>query len=150
GQNRERQSLERKITQQAKEMLAGENLSQLSAIVLAHEEWHPGVIGIVASRLCETFGRPTLLIASRADPAPGSGRSILGYPLHEALQACDDELCSHGGHASAAGFKVALDRIDARRKRVRAHAPAHFSAGRPSPSPPPPPRGPAPHPPVPL
>ena len=133
GQNRERQNLERKITQQAKDMLAAEDWSTLSAIVLAHDEWHPGVIGIVAGRLSETFGRPTLLIASRSDPAPGSGRSIPGFALHTALAACDSELFSHGGHAAAAGLKIALDRIDSFRARFTAYTAAHFPDGVPAP-----------------
>src|SRR5207244_432434 len=97
------------------------------------EEWHPGVIGIVAGRLADTYGRPTLLVASRSDPAPGSGRSIPGFALHEALQACHAELRSHGGHAAAAGFRIALDRLDAFRECMCAYAAAHFPEGVPPP-----------------
>src|SRR5207244_3076343 len=76
GQNKERQGLERRISTHARQMLEEPALANLPAIVLAHEDWHPGVIGIVAGRLAEQYGKPTLMIASRSDPAPGSGRSI--------------------------------------------------------------------------
>lgn len=133
NQNKERQALERKITQHAKSMLEGIDPQTLSAIVLAHPDWHPGVIGIVAGRLVEAYGRPTLMIASQAEASPGSGRSIPGFALHEALQACDSELVKHGGHAAAAGFQVYTDRIDRLRERFCAYAAAHYPAGVPAP-----------------
>src|SRR5262249_22289719 len=122
-----------KVTQHAKEMLASADWSNLAAIVLANEEWHPGVIGIVAGRLAETFGRPTLLITSQTDPASGSGRSIPGFELHEALRACDGALFSHGGHSAAAGFKVALNRIDSFRLLFHSYTAAQFPGGVPPP-----------------
>jgi single-stranded-DNA-specific exonuclease len=134
GQNRERQSLERKITAHAKELLADPAFDALPAIVLANAEWHPGVIGIVAGRLAEAFGKPTLIISSRSDPAPGSGRSIAGFALHEALAECDDVLCSHGGHSAAAGFRVALNKLDELRQRFCDHAARHFPKGIPAPT----------------
>ncbi len=133
GQNRERQALERRIAAQAREMLEKPAFANLPAIVLASDEWHAGVIGIVAGRLAEQFGKPTLLIASRGDPAPGSGRSIPGFSLHEALHACANDLISHGGHAAAAGFRVALDRVDQFRERFCEQAAAHFPGGPPAP-----------------
>jgi single-stranded-DNA-specific exonuclease len=134
GQNRERQSLERKITAHAKELLADPALAELPAIVLANAEWHPGVIGIVAGRLAEAFGKPTLIVSSRCDPAPGSGRSIPGFALHEALAACDEVLCSHGGHSAAAGFRVALNQLDELRQRFCDHTGRHFPTGIPAPT----------------
>ena len=133
GQNKERQNLERMIVHQAKEMVAEQKAAKFPALVLADPDWHPGVIGIVAGRLAEAFGRPTLLIASGSDPAPGSGRSIPGFALHEALTACSADLCSHGGHAAAAGFRVALDRIDAFRAAFSAYTAAQFPGGLPPP-----------------
>ncbi|MFL5339137.1 MAG: single-stranded-DNA-specific exonuclease RecJ [Gemmataceae bacterium] len=133
GQNKERQSLERKITQQAKDFLADQDLAQMPALVLANEEWHAGVIGIVAGRLAEAFGRPTLLVASQSDPAPGSGRSIPGFALHEALLACAADLHSHGGHAAAAGFRISLDRLDSFRAAFCAYTATHFPDGVPPP-----------------
>jgi single-stranded-DNA-specific exonuclease len=133
GQNKERQILERRIAREARELLDAGDWQAMPAIVLHHADWHPGVIGIVAGRLAEQFGRPALVIASRDDPASGSGRSIPGFALHEALQACTDELVSHGGHAAAAGFKVALNRIDALRAKFCEYAAAHFPQGVPPP-----------------
>src|SRR5262245_38717271 len=133
GQNRERQALERRMVAQAREMLEKPAYANLPAIVLANEQWHAGVIGIVAGRLAEQFGKPTLLIASCGDPAPGSGRSIPGFSLHEALQVCTNDLISHGGHAAAAGFRVALDRVDCFRERFCEPTAAHFPGGPPAP-----------------
>jgi single-stranded-DNA-specific exonuclease len=131
GQNKERQNLERRFTREARELLEASDWQTQPAIVLHHPDWHPGVIGIVAGRLAEQFGRPALVIASRDDPASGSGRSIPGFALHEALQACTGELISHGGHAAAAGFKVALNRIDALRAKFCEYTAAHFPQGVP-------------------
>jgi single-stranded-DNA-specific exonuclease len=133
GQNKERQSLERRFTREARELLEAGDWQTMPAIVLHHAEWHAGVIGIVAGRLAEQFGRPALVIASRDDPASGSGRSIPGFALHEALQACAGELISHGGHAAAAGFKISLHRIDAFRVKFCEYTAAHFPHGMPPP-----------------
>jgi single-stranded-DNA-specific exonuclease len=133
SQNAQRQNLERKMVQQAKDLLEGQDLSTLSAAVLAHPEWHPGVIGIVAGRMVEYLGRPVLMIAHKegSSIATGSGRSIPGFALHEALRACDSELLGHGGHAMAAGFKVELERIEALRQCFSRYAAQHFPEGVP-------------------
>ncbi|HEV3143495.1 MAG TPA: single-stranded-DNA-specific exonuclease RecJ [Gemmataceae bacterium] len=133
GQNKERQSLERRFTREAREVLEATDWQALPAIVLHHAEWHPGVIGIVAGRLAEQFGRPALVICSRDDPASGSGRSIPGFALHEALQACAAELISHGGHAAAAGFKVSHQRLDAFRAKFCEYTAGRFPQGLPPP-----------------
>jgi single-stranded-DNA-specific exonuclease len=127
-QNSDRQAIERKMFTQAKDQLEGIDLAKLPAVVLSHPEWHPGVIGIVAGRMVELLGRPTLIIAARPEEqyASGSGRSIPGFPLHEALRACESELITHGGHAMAAGFKVAVDRIDSLREKFRRFVVDHF------------------------
>jgi single-stranded-DNA-specific exonuclease len=136
GQNQQRQQLERKMVAQAREMLDGHDAP---AIVLASADWHAGVLGIVASRLVDRFARPTLLIAlpSANDDgdgvAQGSGRSIPGFPLHEALKACDAHLISHGGHQMAAGFKVRPDEIASLRDAFTAYAARHFPDGPPPP-----------------
>lgn len=116
-QNEKRQTVERRIASQAKEMVdASTELKDAPALVLCSDEWHPGVIGIVASRLVEKYARPVLIISTQDGVGSGSGRSIDGFPLHEALAECSGHLISHGGHAAAAGFKVARDQIDALRK----------------------------------
>lgn len=106
--NRERQAVERQIVQQAEEMVVerGFHRDGAAAIVLASQQWHAGVIGIVASRLVERFHRPTVLIALENGLGQGSGRSIRHFPLHEALARCDGHLLGHGGHAMAAGVRI--------------------------------------------
>ncbi len=86
------------------------------ALVLAGRGWHPGVIGIVAGRLAEKFHRPVVLIAFDelgVKPGVGSARSIPGFDLHAGLATCSEHLVSHGGHAAAAGLKIAEDRVEA-------------------------------------
>ncbi|HMP03482.1 MAG TPA: single-stranded-DNA-specific exonuclease RecJ [Gemmatales bacterium] len=107
AQNEQRQKVERQIFHAAKERVEAQgDLDDWPALVLEDADWHAGVIGIVASRLVERFARPVLMISTKDDPAQGSGRSVEGFPLHEALAACGQHLLSHGGHAMAAGFKV--------------------------------------------
>jgi len=132
-QNTKRQYTERLILKEAHELLADMDCDGDAAIVLASANWHPGVIGIVAGRLTEEFHRPTLLIAINGDGATGSGRSVPGFPLHEALTACNDELISHGGHAVAAGFRLRPIRIDAFRKSFLSHAAGRIPAGNSTP-----------------
>ncbi len=112
-QNSERQQIERQILKQAREQ-AAQNLSA-PAFVLANSEWHPGLLGVVASRLVDQFARPVLMIALREGHpvGQGSGRSVPNFRLHEALQACTGDLVGHGGHASAAGFRILPEKIDA-------------------------------------
>jgi single-stranded-DNA-specific exonuclease len=126
-QNSQRQQVEHRILARAREHVSLLDLSSLPALVLADEDWHPGIVGIVASRLVELYTRPVLLIAvcqNRADSVVmghGSGRSIPGVPLHEALRACSEHLMSHGGHAAAAGFRIQPDLISVFRERFCAH-----------------------------
>ncbi len=82
------------------------------AIVLHNEEWHPGVIGIVASRLVEKYYRPTIMMTTVDGVAKGSARSIIGFDIHQALKQVEDKLLQFGGHKYAAGLSVALDRVD--------------------------------------
>jgi single-stranded-DNA-specific exonuclease len=133
-QNAERQSQERKFTAQAKEMIEQEFAND-PAVVVASRNWHPGVVGIVASRLVDYYGKPALVIAlPEAEPiGTGSGRSIPDFALHQALVACDSLLEGHGGHAAAAGFRVHADRIPAFRERFNAYVATHFPGGTPAP-----------------
>lgn len=111
--NRSRQATERKIVRQAVEIVERENLASDArrAIVLASDEWHAGVIGIVAARLVDRYRRPTILIALAEGKGQGSGRSIAPFDLSNALEACSEHLLEHGGHAMAAGLRIARDRI---------------------------------------
>jgi single-stranded-DNA-specific exonuclease len=135
SQNQQRQQIERKIVAHARELALDGPHRDAPALVLASADWHPGVIGIVAGRLADQLGRPVLLVALREDgAAPGSGRSIPGFALHEALRHCSDHLVSHGGHAAAAGFRVRPEQVDAFRERFCEYAAQHFPAGPPAPT----------------
>ncbi|MGP1310226.1 MAG: single-stranded-DNA-specific exonuclease RecJ, partial [Phycisphaerales bacterium] len=113
--NRERQSTERRIFEQAHQLAedAGMFHDDRRAIVLAHEEWHPGVVGIVCSRLVERRRRPTILLQRDNGHCHGSGRSVHGVSLHAALQRCADCLDTFGGHDMAAGLRVSTANLDA-------------------------------------
>jgi single-stranded-DNA-specific exonuclease len=92
------------------------------AIVVAGEGWHPGVVGIVASRLVERHGRPCVVIALDGDGGRGSGRSIPAYDLHAGLSACAGLLTRFGGHRAAAGVELAAANVDRFRTALAAHA----------------------------
>ena len=105
------QELDHATLEQAREKVLQLDLDEVYGIVLADEGWHPGVIGIVASRLVEEFGRPTILIALSGDQGKGSGRSISKFDLHGALGQSRDFLLRYGGHRAAAGVTVARDQV---------------------------------------
>ncbi len=113
--NDERKKQELAIVTQAVEMAiaAGMTQSDKRAIVLAHEDWHPGIVGIVCSRLVDRFARPTILMQRTPDACKGSGRSIEGFNLHAGLDACKDLLGTYGGHDMAAGMKCDPEGFDA-------------------------------------
>ena len=105
--NRERQALEQEILREALAMIKDDRrLSGRKSIVLASETWHPGVIGIVASRMVDLYHRPTVLIALQDGSGRGSGRSIPNFHLHDALRACSAHLVAFGGHKHAAGLTI--------------------------------------------
>ena len=110
--NARRQEMDQQILVSAEAALAAQGSEQDRAIVLAADEWHPGVIGIVASRLVERYGRPTFLIAWDGDTGRGSGRSIPGFDLHGALHRVGGSLEKFGGHSMAAGLTVRRARYD--------------------------------------
>jgi single-stranded-DNA-specific exonuclease len=118
--NRERQDTETRILFAAEAARAEQEGAH--AYVLAGEGWHPGVIGIVASRLVERHHRPCLMVALDGDSGRGSGRSIAAYDLHVGLAACSAHLTRFGGHRAAAGFEIEAGQIDAFRRAMVAHA----------------------------
>jgi len=123
--NRERRSAEQRILLAA-EAARGE-APEGPALVLAGEGWHPGVIGIVASRMVERHGRPCILVALEGDSGRGSGRSIPAYDLHAGLTACAHHLGRFGGHPAAAGLEIEAASFDAFRAAFLAHARALLS-----------------------
>ncbi|MFO0879345.1 MAG: single-stranded-DNA-specific exonuclease RecJ [Gemmataceae bacterium] len=139
--NEMRQKLERDTVQRARQMLESEGRQHDPALVLASHDWHGGVVGIVAGRLAEQFGRPTLMITlpnpdaegQAAHLAVGSGRSIPGVALHQVLRACDDLLVAHGGHAAAAGFRLLPENVAAFRERFCREVAGYFPDGMPTP-----------------
>lgn len=115
--NRERQSTEYEIYREAIGRLRGKR-SNDSAIVLAGENWHQGVVGIVASRLSEEFCRPTFLICMSGDRGKASSRSYGGFNLFASLTELSDLLEGYGGHELAAGFTILRENIDEFRRRI--------------------------------
>ncbi|MDD6735742.1 MAG: single-stranded-DNA-specific exonuclease RecJ [Clostridiales bacterium] len=119
--NRKRQQIEQEIFSSALEQAMTFDTEQ-HVYVLSGEGWHPGVIGIVASRLCEHFYRPCILISCENGKGKGSGRSIEEMNLFDALSDSEDILTAFGGHAQAAGLSIPTDRIEAFRQRINAYA----------------------------
>jgi single-stranded-DNA-specific exonuclease len=113
--NRERQGLEERILREATSLVDSWPDAQRarSGYVVWHDDWHEGVIGIVASRLVERYHRPVVLVAPSAHGWKGSGRSIGEFDLHAGLAACADHLDGFGGHRAAAGLTIAEERLDA-------------------------------------
>ncbi|HEX2601696.1 MAG TPA: single-stranded-DNA-specific exonuclease RecJ [Gemmatimonadaceae bacterium] len=110
--NQRRQEIDRATLEQARERVLAMDLDEQFSIVLADDSWHPGVVGIVASRLVEEFGRPTVLIALSGEQGKGSGRSIPKFDLHGALGKTREHLIRYGGHRAAAGVTIARDKVD--------------------------------------
>ena len=126
--NRRRQDIDKSTLARAREHVARLDLDDTFGIVLADESWHPGVVGIVASRLVEEFARPTLLIAVHDGVGKGSGRSIPAFDLHAGLGECRDLLLRFGGHRAAAGVTVESARIAALAARFNEVARARLSS----------------------
>jgi len=113
--NARRQELDQRILDEALELAEATLAPADRALVLAADGWHPGVIGIVASRLVERYGRPTFLIGwdEGGESGRGSGRSIAGFDLHAALQQVGHHLEKYGGHTMAAGLTIRRQRYEA-------------------------------------
>lgn len=137
GLNEQRRAVERRIFEQADELAleAGMTGPDCRAIVLAHPQWHQGVVGIVCSRLVERYHRPVILMQEGADDdaggagavCHGSGRSIDGFNLHAALEACRERLVRFGGHEMAAGLKLLRRDLDEFRSRFIEHCAAKLT-----------------------
>ena len=129
--NAERRTVEQRIVWEAETQVA--ELGERFSYVLAGEGWHPGVVGIVASRIVERHHRPVVVVALDGDVGSGSARSIPGFDLLGALHASAEHLDRYGGHRAAAGLSIRRDRLDGFRERDRAArrgGPAPRAAGR--------------------
>jgi single-stranded-DNA-specific exonuclease len=126
--NKNRKTVERRILKQARELIQGcADWQDHKTLVLAHHDWHPGVIGIVASRVAEEFGKPTVLIALKDDgTGTGSGRSHAGFDLYDGLAACKDSMLGFGGHRAAAGVRVQASQVDSLRTSLANYAAQNF------------------------
>lgn len=113
-QNKQRQQLEKKILKHATAMMTerGLNHPDRKTIVLASDDWHTGVIGIVAARLVDKFYKPTILFNISNGRSQGSARSIEGFDILQAITSCKDQLNTFGGHAMAAGLTIDAEKID--------------------------------------
>jgi len=118
--NRERRQVELGIRLEAEAQM--DALGEQAAYVLAGERWHPGVIGIVASRLVERSGRPVVLVSLEGDHGRGSGRSVEAYDLLSGLDACAPHLLRYGGHRAAAGVELERARLEDFAAALGAHA----------------------------
>lgn len=115
--NKERQETEKAIFENAVEKIEKENLNQNKAIILGGENWHHGVIGIVSSKITDMYFKPSILLSFEEDGiGKGSGRSIPGFDLHEALMQCLDTIEKFGGHSMAVGITIRKDKLEEFRK----------------------------------
>jgi single-stranded-DNA-specific exonuclease len=111
-ENTQRQSIENEILTQAIEEIDRKDLAKNKILVLGNEKWHEGVVGIVASRLVDRYYRPTILLSIKEGKAKGSGRSISGFNIYQALTHCQDYLTGFGGHKYACGVELPPNGIE--------------------------------------
>ena len=124
--NEERRRVEEEIAEAAFADIEAKGYMKDRVVVVDGENWHHGVIGIVASRVTERCGKPCMIISRGETEAKGSGRSIEGFSLFEAICACGDLLIKFGGHPMAAGITLKPENIEAFRKRINQYAAEHF------------------------
>lgn len=128
--NAERQRIQRDITQMAFEQIERDpSLLDFNAVVLSHANWHAGVVGIVASKVAEEYGKPAiLLLTPPGEPARGSARSAPGVDIGAAIAACSHLLLTHGGHPGAAGLSLLPENINAFRRELSRQVELHRDA----------------------
>ena len=119
--NLERQDIEKRIFDEAQEMLKIEE-NKLPCIVLAKENWHHGVIGIVSSKMTEMYGKPSILLSIEENLEKGSGRSVPGFDLHEALENCKENIKQFGGHSMAVGITIEKEKFEAFKEAFEKYA----------------------------
>lgn len=125
--NRERQLIENQIFEQAVMCLEStDTYENDKVLVLTSDSWHLGVIGIVASKLTDRYGLPCILISFDGDVGKGSGRSVPGFNINEAISHCKEKLIKYGGHELAAGLTIQRENVDAFRRMINDYATATF------------------------
>lgn len=125
--NKERQGVDRALTKLAEEMVRSDTTYESDRIlVLGHEEFHPGVVGIVAARMTRRFNKPAVLISTGGEVGRGSGRSIPGFHLYNALNECAELMNRFGGHAQAAGLEISCEKLVELRQAVNEVADKHI------------------------
>ena len=125
--NEQRKDLDKAMTEQANQIV--EKLTdhqQQKAIVIYNEEWHKGVIGIVASRLTEIYYRPAVVLTRNEDMASGSARSVAGFDVYSAIASCRDLLENFGGHTYAAGLSMKAEHVEEFKRRFQAYVEEHI------------------------
>lgn len=115
--NRERQETEKRIYEEALQKIEKEKIEEKNSIVLGAENWHHGVIGIVSSKVTEMYFKPSILVCFEGEEAKGSGRSVPGFDLHEALGNCKEVLEKYGGHEMAVGLTLKKEKFSVFQKR---------------------------------
>lgn len=110
--NKTRQEIEKNIYNEAVEQIEKEGLDTKNTIVVSGKGWHHGVIGIVSSKITELYFKPSILLCEEDGECKGSGRSIPGFDLHEALMECNDTIDKFGGHAMAVGININKEKVE--------------------------------------
>ena len=116
--NKTRQEIEKRIFEDATIQIEKQGIADKNTIVLMGENWHHGVIGIVASKITEMYFKPSILLCEEDDCGKGSGRSIPGFDLYEALTECKESIDKFGGHAMAVGINVKKDKLEEFKERL--------------------------------
>jgi single-stranded-DNA-specific exonuclease len=125
--NDRRKDLDKQMTEEANKIVAGlERYQNSKSVVVFNEEWHKGVIGIVASRLTELYFKPAVVLTRSDEMATGSARSVAGFDIYQAIKSCEDLLENFGGHTYAAGLTLKVENIEAFAHRFEAYVAAHI------------------------
>ncbi|MBE6728693.1 MAG: single-stranded-DNA-specific exonuclease RecJ [Ruminococcaceae bacterium] len=122
GENISRQEIEKEIYKEAKNLIEVQGLYRHRVIVVAGESWHHGIVGIVASRICEHYGKPAIVLSTDGEISHGSGRSIEGFSLYDAINSAALYTEKFGGHEQAAGMTIKRENIEAFRNAVNLYA----------------------------
>lgn len=121
--NRVRQRIQNEIIKQVIARVDEEKLEDEKILILADESWHDGVVGLVASKIVDQYHRPTIICSIKEKIAKGSGRSVHGFDITQALSQCDDLLIKYGGHQQACGLEIELENLESLHQQLKELAP---------------------------